>query len=390
VKAFVAIERSGDVREKMRRFLTQFPLDFFGAAVAAVVSAHWLAYESKKLIVDRVSAAILLSASLVLLLVLARTIYLRRFKVRSRSAFLGLCGLFYLLDLASVAFHDVAPDIRWGPILFVVLLGSAYVVYRRREVLMRIRALRVYRWGVREEAQASAKESGAQAYFSASATDLLVLLSLPNIRPRIDGDFCEFRDARGTVVRWTKGTSVAEAIKQMDDLKPRANWQQLLRGVEPHVETVKRVYLCGSRPRGQVDVVSPGPLSQEQMDTHGSALYTGDCDQMLRLLLPEAVDIRTVENVDFEFENVEILERQVSRLVEEIAGRQVSAGQCASRGGSHDLEIVVETTGALKSTSIAGAIATLKGQTKFQYVGTNPPFSVLLHDLRIDEPPQPG
>jgi hypothetical protein len=377
-KFFIAVEPKRDGGTRFWKGLEKFPVDFIAASVFAVMSAHWLAYESKKLLSLFLPPLALLVIALVLLLVLARNVYLGRFEAHRRVVFLELCGLFLLLDLASVSLHDVLPAKSLAVVFAGILVGSAYWVHHRREVLTRVRTLQVYEWQTLTEARKAAGEA-EQILTHPSGTDLIVLLSIPSICPEVKDDSCEFKDSVGVAVRLERGMSVARAIDETGKLQT-LNWQQLLRGIEPHARTVRNIYLTGSPNNSdRVPKAAPGPLSEDARNNHGSQLYAGECAAMLRLLLPEGVKIHHADAVDFK--KVDVLDAAVSKLV-----KKISAGYASDERP----EIVVETTGALKSTSIAGAIATLKGEARFQYVVTFAPYNVLLHDLRIDEPPQPG
>jgi hypothetical protein len=235
--------------------------------------------------------------------------------------------------------------------------------------------MQVFRWSDVDEAKRAAAENAVEVRLHESATDLILLLSLPNVVPFVDANACVFTDGKGNEARLTRDMSLADAIAALQSWQsgPPPNWQQIFRGIEPHLETLERVYLVGSPASTGATKACPGPMDRGHLATHGSDLYADDCEAMLRLVLRPGVEIRHEPAV--QFDDIHALESTISELVHKVIpahGRQ---------------RIVVETTGAMKSTSIAGAIATLKGETTFQYVVTNPPFPILLHDLRIDEPP---
>lgn len=382
-RKFFVKQRPTQSQAWWHRVSGDFPVDFLAASVVAVVSAHSVAYAIKKLLPAQIPSMVVALLAVAALAVLARDVYRRRFDAHARGAFVKLAGLLLLLDLASIAGHAALPSGWWVVVYIASLLGAASVLHRRREVLTRIRALQVYRWMEEPLPVEATSQELWRAVALPTATDIIALLSVPIILPHVERDVCRFDDGQNPPVDMTSETSLAEAISRLDAIRP--NWQQVLRGLEPHAGSIRRVYLIGSpssEPGPALKKASPGKLSLAQQQSHGSHLYAEDCAAMLRLLLGPQVSVTICAPADFE--DINGLDHTISKLVEEIHDRH------AQRNDGQPLEVVVETTGALKSTSIAGAIATLRGRTKFQYVVTYPPFPVLLHDLRIDEPPQPG
>ena len=131
----------------------------------------------------------------------------------------------------------------------------------------------------------------------------------------------------------------------------RWNWQQLLRGVRPHVGTLERVCLVGS----------PGK--------RGSSRYLRLCEKMLRRYLPAGTTItRHSPEVDFE---------DFNGLVRELRGIVTAE----KRAGMTDEDIIIDITGGPKTASIAGSAITFSAEVTFQYVRTHYPFEAYAYDV---------
>lgn len=131
----------------------------------------------------------------------------------------------------------------------------------------------------------------------------------------------------------------------------RWSWQQLLRGVAPHVSQLERVYLVGSS----------GDKS--------SFKDLGMCKNLLEQYCKENTVIEPFgEAIDFED-------------VDAVHGLLERAIQAAKKSGAGEKDIIIDATGGQKTTSIAAAMATLRhSEVEFQYVQTGGP-NVLAYNV---------
>ena len=135
------------------------------------------------------------------------------------------------------------------------------------------------------------------------------------------------------------------------------NWQPVLRAIACH--TPKRVNLVGSAGDG------------------GSFGALEDCRKLIGLYLSHAYISMFDRPVDFE--DIERLMGALDEVVEK-----------EKRAGMEEGEILIDVTGGQKTTSIAGALVTLRSRVKFQYVQTKAPFDPLVYDVVVDVPAAGG
>ncbi|HEX7241942.1 MAG TPA: hypothetical protein VF263_16790, partial [Longimicrobiaceae bacterium] len=184
---------------------------------------------------------------------------------------------------------------------------------------------------------------------------LVLLLSPPNIRleQQADGGFRVGPAVLG-------GTDLLADIEALGAV--RWSWQQFLRALRPHQETLKHVYLIGSR-----DI--PGPPGGP--DSPGSYASLADAERLIRAYVPPGAVIHRVRcAVDFQ---------SLRELQECVAG----AVSLLLAQGLRKEDVLVDVTGGQKTASIAGALITLNSNVTFQYVQTNWPFDTLEYDLEI-------
>ncbi len=144
------------------------------------------------------------------------------------------------------------------------------------------------------------------------------------------------------------------------------SWQQLLRGIEKHVENNKleQIYLIGS---------------PDTKTMKGSHSVLNVAESIIRDYIQRIKKIHKHQQpVDFEVFNslTDALNKAISTFKEE---------------GYHENDIIIDITGGQKTTSIAGAAVTLDNKVTFQYVQTNPDekgeYKVLAYDVVIQSPP---
>uniref|UniRef100_A0A7V4TZV3 Uncharacterized protein n=1 Tax=Candidatus Caldatribacterium saccharofermentans TaxID=1454753 RepID=A0A7V4TZV3_9BACT len=187
---------------------------------------------------------------------------------------------------------------------------------------------------------------------------LIVLLTLPNIIPqKTNGSFPWVLEKGDTKVI-LKGESLENEANDPNLEKLRWNWQQLMRGILPHVGTLRVVYLLGSDGSGS-----------------GSFRYLDDAEGLIKQYLPEVSVRRFGRPVDFEGD-FEGLVDCLNQCVQEI--------QWEYR--IHEKDIVIDVTGGQKTASIAGAMVTLNTRVTFQYVSTTDPRKVRAYDVTLESP----
>jgi len=147
------------------------------------------------------------------------------------------------------------------------------------------------------------------------------------------------------------------------NLKFYWNWHPLLRGLIPHQETLERVYLINS---------SGGKNSSKSFGKPAA--------EFLGIFLGKVEILYEDYTVDFEdFQKVTDL---LDRIILE-----------EHRRGVREHDIVVDVTGGMKPSSIAGAVVTNTTDVVFQYVQTDPAdgtepkalFYDIIHHAPMDE-----
>ena len=139
------------------------------------------------------------------------------------------------------------------------------------------------------------------------------------------------------------GSDIGHDIDELDQLH-RWPWQQLLRAVRPHRESLRYVYLLGSLGKG------------------GSAGQTGAAAALIRpYLAPETKLLFAVAD----FDNMTAMMKCMAGAIQHLTTLRDGEG-----GLVPEHEIIIDVTGGLKPTSIAGAAMTLSRNVTFQYVHT--------------------
>ncbi|MDB4948551.1 MAG: hypothetical protein JWM27_1200 [Gemmatimonadetes bacterium] len=193
----------------------------------------------------------------------------------------------------------------------------------------------------------------------------VVALTPEEVRPRqavlIFLSLCDVptRSSDGWEVKGVafSGTSVRSAIAALDGA--RWPWQQMLRGIEPHVGHLEHVHLFGSDDsKGKED---------------GTWRNLPKAKEFLTEYLP-GVDIHD----DAPAVNFDSILGLKNVMVETIGW----LGSQTGRGGRRlrPQDVILDVTGGLKPTSIAGAVVTINCGVNFQYVHTTD-GRVLEYDL---------
>ena len=132
-----------------------------------------------------------------------------------------------------------------------------------------------------------------------------------------------------------------ELEKDGEPCAVRWNWQQVLRAIAPHRDILERVHLIGSSGEG------------------GSQGELEECRRLLERYLPENCVV-TSSSTGVDFEDIDALTRRFRILLAELKTEGFGAG-----------DVMIDTTGGMKTTSIAAAMVTQDDPgLHFQYVPT--------------------
>jgi hypothetical protein len=312
----------------------------------------------------------------------ANVAYRRRFRAHGGRAALAMLCLAALLllsgHLVALAADDFVPATKWaGWIAVLLLLLCLGGIHWLRPRLTRIRSLETFK------IPAEGDGGGAPR-----AKHLILPVSAPNWRPRwreAHGLEEAVFDYSGSEIVLT-GLVIGSDVDGLSVIQPKPpNWQQLLRAVRPHLDSLESVWLVGSN--GKADGLSPEVLAEfappggfvKKPEDLGSAAFLDDAAKLLRLYLkPRVTLVRCHLDTGLVFEDVTLLHSTFQRI----------GAETRRRFGASAGEIVIDTTGGLKTVSIVGAVSTLNHEGMFQYVHTAAPNDVFLFDQRIDLPPE--
>lgn len=178
---------------------------------------------------------------------------------------------------------------------------------------------------------------------------LIVFVSSSN--PPVSGDFND-----SIIVNGNSVTLTGDIEKDIQELKNyKWNWLQMLRALRPHKEKLKLIYLIGSSGRNG---------SFEQLDM---------VEKFFSRYFPNVIIKRYNNGLDFEDieEMIDTLRNLIRTLKKE---------------GNDEKDIIIDITGGQKTASIAGAVATLNSNIKFQYVQTREPYDVISYNVDIQSP----
>jgi len=145
-----------------------------------------------------------------------------------------------------------------------------------------------------------------------------------------------------------KPRNIEEDIDNLN--KIRWNWQQILRGLVPHMSSLRHIYLIGSK-----------GIDGSFKDLNKAKDFIGKYFENIKIIKHDrAVD----------FENFDMLVKTLEKAI-----------LLLKKHGLSEKDIVIDVTGGQKTTSIAGAMITINSVVTFQYVQTLPPFKVWGYDV---------
>ncbi len=161
---------------------------------------------------------------------------------------------------------------------------------------------------------------------------------LPDARAPVgeDGDSCRQRLHR-----------LNDHISRITEGKPAFPWQQILRGVHPHIKHVRQIHLVGSSDPGGTFVAARDLAVSFLRDCLGK--HGGEIEVVTDAECPAGVD----------FEDFEALKGLLSRVVDR-----------AASSGVPETRTVIDVTGGLKVAAVTAAVLTLERDVTFQYVQT--------------------
>ncbi|MEQ8768686.1 MAG: DUF1874 domain-containing protein [Planctomycetota bacterium] len=262
----------------------------------------------------------------------------------------------------------------------IIMLVCLSILHRMRDKLKILRGLREFRYRKKTDESVESLQSQEDRDWTPCpekpAQHLIIPISPPSWRPTwpSKGSGAVFSDQDKRPLVQLEG-DISKDIRAMDR---RFNWQQTLRAIRPHVGHVAKVYLIGSPPsesdtetKTLDEEFEPGKQTERsKAEAIGSFAFLKEAKRFLAPYLGEK-RIKT-HAVPVDFVSVDALLKAINSILNEI------------NSSDHDEAIVIDATGALKTTSIVGAVATLNSDVIFQYVDTRPPFDVYLFDRRMD------
>jgi len=200
---------------------------------------------------------------------------------------------------------------------------------------------------------------------------MIILVSALNIMPEKKNNNFPWTISSKGAEATINGASLENDINLLEKEKPKGlrwNWQQLMRSLLPHQQTLQIIYLLGSP-----DII--GKIKTIE----GSHKHLNLAEELIKQYLKGDIKIKQYPAVSFEdFDNLII---SINRCIEEIK----------SKDKIKEKDILIEITGGQKTASIAGAMATLNTRVTFQYVDTNPDpdtgeYKIWAYDVAIESP----
>lgn len=231
---------------------------------------------------------------------------------------------------------------------------------------------------------------------SAHIDTLIIFVSTPNIVPLVSGINGDAGTARSCVSFSDENEARLMSESIDDDIAaiaeasqggPPWNWQQILRALAPY-EELRCIWLIGSEDAsfvqkqktdgeaGEVDYLAPGQRWFAQSGI-GSQRYLELCEAFVRPYTDAKIERHSLP---LNFENFEEVYEAVNKVLQKLH---------KERPDIDPEKIMVDVTGGMKVTSIVGAMLTLNRGTRFQYVETQPDFSVIPYQLVHDQAPSP-
>ena len=132
-----------------------------------------------------------------------------------------------------------------------------------------------------------------------------------------------------------------------------------MRGLKPHHEILKYVYLVGSEKSGKIE---------------SSSKFLNNAETLIKQYCKKA-QIFKEENKSVNFEDLKEVTKAIDKAIQKFKD-----------SGMNEKDMIIDVTGGQKTTSIAGALVTLNSQVTFQYVQTNSPYDVVSYNVVIQSP----
>ena len=219
---------------------------------------------------------------------------------------------------------------------------------------------------------------------------LILPLTAPNWVPEVQWKTRVVKfpfDAQNALI--LKGDSITDDIESLNQLfttrkgkkHSGSNWQQILRAVQPHLNTLESIWIFGSNGSADHEPAAPGPLDLEKQKAGGSAGYAKLAAGMIELYLRNT-NVSVVKfNKELHFQSYPSVDLAIQTIIRKIKANFPEA---------KDEEIVIDTTGGLKTSSISAAAATFNQEVAFQYVDTAATDQnvVILYSVRNEHDPK--
>ncbi|GIU72542.1 MAG: hypothetical protein KatS3mg003_2026 [Candidatus Nitrosocaldaceae archaeon] len=129
------------------------------------------------------------------------------------------------------------------------------------------------------------------------------------------------------------------------------NWQQLLRALQPHKDSLEYIYLIASYSKN----------GKNSIDS------VNDAKMLIQTYFNNIIIDSNEKGIDFN--DYESIITHLDIVIDELKKRY------------NEQDIVIDITGGTKIASIAGASATLNKKVTFQYVDTNEPYDI--HEFNV-------
>lgn len=360
----------------------RLPLEFAFLALGVVVLNHWLAAELLVFLsaphqLEHAAPLVLLSVSAAGFVVAAWWLHRQRLHHHTTSVWWFILAL-ASADTCGLALHEgIAQGV---PQLLTFLVGIPLLAWAVR---------RLKHWKQRWTTIVTlSRELSRERCRQKPVRHLVLFLSPPNIVPDIPEQPTSYharfpikgKEGQAELVDLTG--NLGTDIVAMDKLGIH-NWQQLLRGIQPHLDNLTDVYLVSS-PDTTGQRSAHRAVGEKAPFTEGSYLYRDLGKRFLQRYLTH-VRIHVSKAVDFEdsYRLLPLLQR-----FQQAANRRAQLGNLA-----------IDVTGGQKTNSIVAAALSLLSDCTVQYVQTaprpaaagplpsrKPEIEAYLYDLRLDLP----
>jgi hypothetical protein len=360
----------------------RLPWEFALLALGVVVLNHWLAAELLVFLsslhdLQHASAWLLLLVSAVGFVVAAAWLHRQRLHHHTTSVWWFVLAL-ASADSCGLALHEIVQGV---PQFLTFIIGVPLLVWAVR---------RLKHWKQQWTTIVTlSRQLSRERCRQKPVRHLVLFLSPPNIVPDIPNQPASYharfplKDKEGKPKDPVDLTGDLDADVKIMDRLGFHNWQQLLRGIQPHRDNLTDVYLVSS-PDTTGQCSTPRAAGEKAEFTEGTYLYRELGKRFLKRYLT-GVRIHLSRAVDFE---------DSYRLLPLLQRFQKAASRRAQLGN-----LAIDVTSGQKTNSIVAAALSLLSDCTVQYVQTaprpaaagplppgKPEIEAYLYDLRLDLP----